>query len=168
MKLFSQVDHSFLGSEFLLILYILLGPALVSYHLIYNSTNLLPFLCLLTKKKKKKKKSPIYAPSSSSTKFATKPHAHNFSISTQNKELVNMCCYRRPNSLRSGLLNLEQFAIKNDFLNILRNLFVPDAQPCGSQVSSVYLSCPLFHRDETLYSITSLQNRSNLFLWIWF
>ena len=56
MKLFSQVDHSFLGSEFLLILYILLGPSLVSYHLIYNSTHLLPFLCLLTKKKKKKKK----------------------------------------------------------------------------------------------------------------
>lgn len=162
MKLFSEVDHSFLGSEFLLILYILLRPALVSYHLMDNSTNSLPFLCLLTRKNKKK--SPIYALASSGTKFATKPHAHNSSTSTQNKELMTMCCYRKPNILRSGLLNLEKFALKNDFLNILRTLFAPDAQPCGGQVSSVYLSCPLFHRADTLYSITSLQNRNNLFL----
>ena len=166
MKLFSEVDHSFLGSEFLLILYILLGPALVSYHLIDNSTNSLPFLCLLTRKNKKK--SPIYALTSSGTNLATKPHDHNSSTSTQNKELVTMCCYRKPNILRSELLNLKQFALKKTLRNILRKPLVPDTWPWGCQLSSMPSSCPHFHIADTLYSTTPFQNRSNLFLWIWF
>ena len=110
-----------------------------------------------------KKKSLICVPTRLGTNFAMKLPIHTPALAPNIRK--SWACTAAE---EQKFLILKQFALKKPLRNILRKPLVPDTWPWGCQLFSMPSSCPHFHIADTLYSTTPFQNRSNLFLWIWF